>query len=1825
MKKFFTERKLAAAIVILLFCFFLAPQQGRAQGYIGMSTQIGGGDLEAYPQIKVLNGYTYMYSYTASSNYPVSSGAFQTVSGGGNDLAFTKINPDGTIAYSTYLGGSDYESTPSYPGDHFVVTSTGEVYLLGETFTTVGNYPVTITTGPGTAHAAGSAALVVTKLNANGSIAYSRYIANTAASGTLNGTGIAVYNGEAYITAVTSANTFPVVGNTTVFQGTVGLSENRTLTRLNASGSIVYSAYTSRRTIGDPVERLIVDGTGVYIAGKPTSFFTAPFSVTSGALGAVYVMKLDFNCNRIWNVQLGDNDFNNKLADVRVDNGNVYIAGRTVTGIYPSTNGSVYNGMGDVYIAKLSSSGSIAYYGFIGGTGTDTPQYSTLAVENNIAYLVFYTASADLPVTDGTSLSDVSGMALFKIGAAGNTISGTYFGGKGNPGGIQVLNGEVYVQAISSGPAYPVTNTSTSAGANDLVFTKLGTANNVIFSTYVGPVNGIGAGINYNTLALDNGFVYVSGTTPSSSYPVTLNPSYAGGSDDNVVTRLVICPSGYNTGTGAVVPASQTACKNGLGQTIVADSIYFNGAMPLIYRNGVASPQDGTGGIKYQWQRADAAAGPWVNIPDGILKNYLPSVGSTNQYYRRLTTNSCGDNLATSNVAAVLAGANTAAVVNAGGVVRTCPNTAVTLGGSPTATGGASPYTYTWDNGLAAVSNPSVTVTKPTVFTLKVTDANGCQTLAQTVVSADSANAGSDVSYCAGSGGVRIGAAPIAGLTGVTYSWSPAAGLSCTTCAQPVATPSAQTNYTLTVTLPVTGGGTCVTTDVVTVTPVAAPVTANFAGADVITCSGSGTALGTTAESGFTYTWSPGTYLSSNSTSTTTYQPGNLTNPNPNPVTYYLTASKSGCYFVDSVKAASITANAGLDGCGPRLLGTADITPGVNETYSWTIVSGPGTFVGGAVTSSLAQPSVGSLSGPTVFRLNVTYTIGGVTRTCTDDVTVGGCGCQVLITPFGPHSCPSFNLSGGANTTGLTATPQSGDPSQYSYSWLPAAGLSSTTGQTVYLTDNVARTYTCTITSLLDPSFTCGNTYSVNNPAWALPVFAARHVATCPGTGVSIGQTNVANYNYLWSASTSLSSTTSSNPTATVTTDSNFPVKVTDVGSGCYILDTAVVAVQSTTANAGPDWYVCDNAIVQLGTPAQPNTTYSWSPAAPWQNGTNAASAQPQVLVAANLTFTVTATNTATGCTSSDQVQIFVNNIPSIANAPDVSACKNVGVQIGSPALPGVAYSWSPATGLSNPSIAQPVATPASTTTYTVTATFPGSCASVATDAVTVTVHDPSFTLAPKSYCPSAGAVSLTGAPAGMSSYSWSPASLVSNAVIATPSTLNPAPSSATTFALTVQDAFGCSATANMVITPTVAAPIAGNNITMCLGTSTQLGSASNPAGATYSWSPATGLSSAASPNPVFTPTAAGTTVFTVTKTEAGCTSTATVQVTVNSFVVPALTSPSVCVGSCVQIGTTAVNGAVYSWSPAAGLSNANIANPVACVSSTTAYALTAIGPNGCPAKATVVVGVSSSPAPTINVSPVSVCQGSSASFNAVVSPAGSYNYLWTPNDGRLSNVLVYNPSILTGSTGTSSYSVVVTNTANGCAGSAAATVNVTSCVVPVKLEGFTATKQGTGVLLNWVVGAEMNVSHYEVEFSTGGNNYQRIGNVAAANMHNYSLIHKDPVTGSNYYRLRIVDNDGAFSYSDVRKVVFDKAGSVSLYPNPAYAGSITVAVAGSMVNRAATMSVFAADGRLMLTKSIGKLTASQPVDISRLMAGKYILHITTDVEVINKVFEVVH
>jgi hypothetical protein len=175
---------------------------------------------------------------------------------------------------------------------------------------------------------------------------------------------------------------------------------------------------------------------------------------------------------------------------------------------------------------------------------------------------------------------------------------------------------------------------------------------------------------------------------------------------------------------------------------------------------------------------------------------------------------------------------------------------------------------------------------------------------------------------------------------------------------------------------------------------------------------------------------------------------------------------------------------------------------------------------------------------------------------------------------------------------------------------------------------------------------------------------------------------------------------------------------------------------------------------------------------------------------------------------------------------------------------------------------------------------------------------------------------------------------------------------------------------------------------------------------------------------------------------------------------------------------------------------------------------------------------------------------------------------------------------------------------------------------LPVELLYFEAkAADNEKVICNWITATEINNDYFIVERSRDGLSFEDIGKISGAGNSNqllsYAFTDHAPLTGVSYYRLKQVDFDGSFSYSNIVAVNFLKHGVFSVFPNPAL-NAITVSF----------FSYSKSYGRLDIISSSGQVVKSlviectsgtnqQLFDISNLAAGVYTIRLQNKHEVI--------
>ena len=117
--------------------------------------------------------------------------------------------------------------------------------------------------------------------------------------------------------------------------------------------------------------------------------------------------------------------------------------------------------------------------------------------------------------------------------------------------------------------------------------------------------------------------------------------------------------------------------------------------------------------------------------------------------------------------------------------------------------------------------------------------------------------------------------------------------------------------------------------------------------------------------------------------------------------------------------------------------------------------------------------------------------------------------------------------------------------------------------------------------------------------------------------------------------------------------------------------------------------------------------------------------------------------------------------------------------------------------------------------------------------------------------------------------------------------------------------------------------------------------------------------------------------------------------------------------------------------------------------------------------------------------------------------------------------------------------------------------------VLPVEFTQFTARASANDISLNWSTASESNCDYFSIERSSDGRKYESIGQVQAAgnssSLSQYSYTDYDPVTGITYYRLKQVDLDASYTYSESLNIVFKPNNKeIKIYPIPSE-GTMTI------------------------------------------------------------------
>ncbi|MFN0202683.1 MAG: PKD domain-containing protein [Bacteroidia bacterium] len=561
------------------------------------------------------------------------------------------------------------------------------------------------------------------------------------------------------------------------------------------------------------------------------------FQITQGGSTDMGIIKFNpTGTSRIYATYIGGNNIDHPLSLVTSSTGEVYIYGHTLSPNFPAVGGYdvTHNGGYDIVVIRLSADASTIRSTFLGGSGNDGyNQISLLSHDDEKGevflddlgncYVASSTSSSNFPTNRAAYTGGQDGIVA-KFPSGLNTLTwATCLGGTANDNLLNVkvtTTGEVYAVGSTQSNNFPIVNGTVSGvlsttqigGAYDGVVVRLSSTGNLNRSAYFGTT---GSDYGYFMDLEGSTGVYIMGITSSTTtFPITGSPTPYSGTGRNIVCKfnmdlsstlistrfggsvnltafmVDICGGVYACGAGSGFPVAGVS-MGGSGFNLV---VFTSNLQTLTYGSTFGCGSHVDGGTS----RFDKNGVIYEAICSNSCTTTTPGAYSN--------STSGGYNLVVYKASLNLIGMTVDYTLSPNGGVGCAPFTV----NFQDATNPIFSPTYNWNFGdgslNSTLANPTHIYTVPGVYNVKlvVYDPLTCDIIdsafrAVTVHPPLTIDAGPSRFLCPGEASALIATASNNSIA-LSYSWSPATGLSSTVGQSVVASPSANTVYTLSVT-----------------------------------------------------------------------------------------------------------------------------------------------------------------------------------------------------------------------------------------------------------------------------------------------------------------------------------------------------------------------------------------------------------------------------------------------------------------------------------------------------------------------------------------------------------------------------------------------------------------------------------------------------------------------------------------------------------------------------------------------------------------------------------------------------------------------------------------------------------------------------------------------------------------------------------------------------------------------------------------------------------------------------------------------------------------
>ncbi len=910
-------------------------------------------------------------------------------------------------------------------------------------------------------------------------------------------------------------------------------------------------------------------------------------------------------------------------------------------------------------------------------------------------------------------------------------------------------------------------------------------------------------------------------------------------------------------------------------------------------------------------------------------------------------------------------------LVDAGSDTTICEGDTVQLGGSPTADKGTTPYDISWSDSASldsdTIAAPNAFPIDTTTYKVVVTDAEGCKDSAQVLVEVNpsstaptGASATSDT-ICQGDSSDLNASGGSLG-TMATYEWysGSCGGTSVGSGTNVTVGPGTSTTYYVRI------EGDCDTTSCQNVTvfvkdtsdaPSSASATqTSICPGDTTTLSQSGGVAGT----GGSMEWYSG------SCGGVSVGSGGTIDVAPTDTTTYYVRAEADC---DTTVCQSVTIDVKDTSQAPVSVGVSP-NDTICQGESVTLSQSGGSLGTGAsyewYKGGCGLVSVGT--GGSITVLPATSDIYYVRAESSCDTTAcaslsvvvqdssqGPTGASASPDTICPGNSTTLTLSGG--TLGTNAT----------YEWYTGScgGTAYATGDTVSASPSSTTTYYGRIEGDCDTTLCQSVTVELGDP----DAEAGPNDTICVGDTLKIGgspTSTASNVEYDWSPGSSLTDSTASNPSAFPSANTDYVVTVTDTITGCQAMDTVTVdTLPNLFANAGKDTAICSGDTVQIGgspsaSGGSGNYQYQWSPSSGLSSTTTS---NPLAHPGSITTYYLTVTDGAASCKEKDSIGVTVQANPNLIMDGTDTLCQGDTGTVSAYSIGNLVDDWQWNTGDTIDTIQ---VAPSVDSTFVVTGLDSGTGCST-TDSVSVTVLPvPTVQISGNDTLCQGDSLILQAS--GASSYTWQDSSKGSE--------YEAVPDSSQLYWVEGSNTSSCSDTDSVAVSVFPSPGVPNSSLTtqgLCPKDSFEAFGIAPDTSYLAEWY--------AQPDPSSGKVAVGDTLTSIAlsgdtteryaflrDTVSGCTG-SPLEFLVVDYDGSSVSFPSdtsICVGEEVELN--AAGASSYSWSPAEGLSDTNIASPTASPSSGTTYELVASFGNGCTLLDSVRVDVRSGGACSIKV-----------------------------------------------------------------------------------------------------------------------------------------------------------------------------------------------------------------------------------------------------------------